>query len=279
MAADGPAFVAAAIRAACLAKAPRRTVQAVAAAVTSVFANVATASASTRAHDRQPPAATSAKAGAADDDASPEALLEALRAARRKQRQRKKYLRRAAQAAAKATSAASDGGVGVLQLGAVRAPAPHDVAVGDIDIGTVHGTRKPKRRKKGSGASGGRGGGGSSGDYLSLGVGAEVLQCDTVRASAPMDISVAEELNDYWADYASDDVFMKFVVMKYEGLHLDAIVEHLAKLKGFLVAACSATGGHRGGSVAMAEAALREFKGSLGFSEDPHLAAVCRRDG
>jgi hypothetical protein len=279
MVADGPAFVAAAIRAACLAKAPRRTVQAVAAAVTSVFANIGTASASTRTHDRQPPAATSAKAGASDDDASPEALLEALRAARRKQRKRKKYLRRAAQAAAKATSAASEGGEGVLQLGAVRAPAPLDVVVGDIDFGTVHGTRKPKRRKKGSGASGGRGGGGSSGDVLSLGVGAEVLQCDTVRASAPMDVSVAEELDDYWADGATDDVFMKFVNMKFFGLHLDAIVEEHARLKNFLVSARSIPGGQRGRLVAKALATIREFQGNLGFNAVSPLAADCRRDG
>ena len=94
MVADGPAFVAAAVRAACMAHAPRRTVMGVAAAVAGVFAHPAT----TRAKPRDVAAEQAcARAEHADSEAPPEELLTALRSARRSQRQRKKQRRRARQ--------------------------------------------------------------------------------------------------------------------------------------------------------------------------------------
>jgi hypothetical protein len=99
MAADGPALLAAAVRAACLAKAPRRTIQAIAAAVAGVLVRPAT-------NEATPRQTSSAQAGpkrsAADvvDGSSPEELLVALRAARSAQRRRKKERRCAAKRAA-----------------------------------------------------------------------------------------------------------------------------------------------------------------------------------
>lgn len=122
MSADGPALLAAAVRAACLAKAPRRTVQAVAAAVAGVLVRPATSGdapsvvnagrvRSEFSHGRNP----------GGSDTSPEVLLEKLRAARREQRQRKKNNRRAAKAQAAAANASS-------QNEANEAEATHDVA-------------------------------------------------------------------------------------------------------------------------------------------------------
>ena len=93
-----------------------------------------------------------------------------------------------------------------------------------------------------------------------------------------MDVVVAGELDDS-AEDACDDGFMKFVNMKYEGLHLGAIVEHYAELKHFLVSARSIPGGQRGRVEALAAASLREFQGKLGFNADSPLASVVRRDG
>lgn len=85
---DGPAFVAAAVRAACLAKAPRRTVQAVVAADTGVFAHPSLHAAPRAGDGGQ--AKTLSKAAAAATGASPEQLVAALQAARRARRQRRK---------------------------------------------------------------------------------------------------------------------------------------------------------------------------------------------
>ena len=123
MAADGPAFVAAAVRAACLAKAPRRTVQAVAAAVAGVFAHPhASAKAATKVKVTPATQCTNDLGGHEDEDMP--ALIEALRSARRAQRRRKKERRRAAQSAvavAPDTTAADDGGAGTAI--AQQAPA------------------------------------------------------------------------------------------------------------------------------------------------------------
>ena len=96
---DGAALVAAAVRAAVLAKAPRRTVAAVAASVICALARAAAAV--------TPPRSTAAPARAPTADAGPDvaaddapALLAALRSARASQRRRKKERRRAGKAAA-----------------------------------------------------------------------------------------------------------------------------------------------------------------------------------
>ena len=186
--ADGAALLAAAIRAAVHAKAPRRTVQAVAAAVTGVL--------------WRPTAAAEPHIDARVQAGTP---VEELRANRNAQRQRKKDRRRSA--AAKASNAAPVMSAEVLQCDTVRASAPMDVEVA-IECGVAHGAMKSKRRRKG-GESGRLGGGAVSGDVAAL-VGAEVLQCNAVRASAPMDVEDAEVLDDYWADDAVDDDFMKY---------------------------------------------------------------------
>ena len=98
MAADGPALLAAAVRAACLAKAPRRTIQAVAAAVAGVLARPAPAAATPRLAPSVPANFGRHAADGATSDASPEELLAALRAARAAQRKRKKERRRAKKA-------------------------------------------------------------------------------------------------------------------------------------------------------------------------------------
>lgn len=94
MAVDSAALLAAAVKAACLAGAPRRTVQAVASAVTGVLVRPAGAVLHT---DLRMPAGTQCRAEGDDDPAQ---LLSALRSVRKAQRQRKKERRRAAKQAA-----------------------------------------------------------------------------------------------------------------------------------------------------------------------------------
>jgi hypothetical protein len=294
MVVEGAGLLAAAIRAAIQAKAPRRTVQAVAAAVTGVLVRPSAAAA--RDIDASGPAGTT---------------VEETRAKRSAQRQRKKLRRRSA--ADKAACAAPASGAEVLQRSAVRAEAVDVEPV--VVCGMAHGLRGSKRRKKGSEAKQ-SGGGAASGD-VATGFGGEVLQRKAVRASsslvfaddevlddywadeggygagdgvsfvsagvlqrcavrasAPMDVVVAEELDDYSSEDACDEVFMKFVNMKYKGLHCDAIVEEHARLKNFLVSARSLPGGQRGRLVAKAVATIREFQGNLGFNADSPHASV-----
>lgn len=95
MAVDSAALLAAAIRAACQAGAPRRTVQAVASAVTGVL--IRPAGAVPRSASGMP-AGTQCNDGVGDDDAAQ--LLSSLRLARSAQRKRKKERRKAAKLAA-----------------------------------------------------------------------------------------------------------------------------------------------------------------------------------
>ena len=94
---DGAALLAAAVRAACQAKAPRRTIQAVAAAVTGVLVRPM-AEAVPRARSEVPAGAQGAPVPAPAED--PAVLVDTLRAARRAQRARKKVRRRKAKQAA-----------------------------------------------------------------------------------------------------------------------------------------------------------------------------------
>ena len=107
MSADGASLMAAAVRAAVLAKAPRRTVHAVASAVAGVFARPATA-----ATPEQAPAARAGSqrtaAAAESGDKSADELLHALRAARSAQRRRKKARRHAGKETARAAAAGND---------------------------------------------------------------------------------------------------------------------------------------------------------------------------
>ena len=94
---DGAALLAAAVRAACQAKAPRRTIQAVAAAVTGVLVRPM-AEAVPRPRSEVPAGAQGAPVPAPAED--PAVLVDTLRAARRAQRARKKVRRREAKQAA-----------------------------------------------------------------------------------------------------------------------------------------------------------------------------------
>ena len=91
MADDGAALLAAAIRAAILAKAPRRTVQAIAAAVAGVLMRPAGACAKPAAVPSEPASKHAAESGSF----SAEELLDKLRACRREHRRRKKERRKA----------------------------------------------------------------------------------------------------------------------------------------------------------------------------------------
>jgi len=106
MAADGPALLAAAVRAACLAHAPRRTVQAVAAAVTGVLAHPKTAAAEQAPATGTPVRSHRAATQEKEAGTSPEELLRTLRAVRSAQRKRKKERRRAAKQEEKAQESA-----------------------------------------------------------------------------------------------------------------------------------------------------------------------------
>ena len=114
---DGPAFLAAAVTAAIRAKAPRRTVQAVAAAVANVFGRPVTARATPRTHAAESAGAQGRACGEGDESRARDAqgLLDSLRAARSAQRRAKKARRRAARAAA--SSVPHDAAAGGLHQG------------------------------------------------------------------------------------------------------------------------------------------------------------------
>lgn len=104
MAADGPAMLAAAVRAACLANAPRRTIQAVAVGVARVYAHEPSRATQKVTGKAQPATQSATVPGEYVVENMP-ALVEALRTARSAQRKRKKERRKAAQAERKAQSA------------------------------------------------------------------------------------------------------------------------------------------------------------------------------
>jgi hypothetical protein len=106
---DLAALLGAAVRAAVLARAPRRTVQAVAAAVTGVLVRPA-AAASPRRWQEPPEDDKGSKQGDACDGASAEELLQALRQARAARRRKKKQSRRLRKAHGTAEAAAAGGG-------------------------------------------------------------------------------------------------------------------------------------------------------------------------
>jgi len=95
MAIDGASLLAAAIRSACLAKAPRRTVQAVASSVTGVLVRQEAAGATPVPRARVP-AESHRTAVHKEEETSPEELLQTLRAVRSARRKRKKEKRKAA---------------------------------------------------------------------------------------------------------------------------------------------------------------------------------------
>jgi len=95
MAVNGASLLAAAIRSACLAKAPRRTVQAVASAVTGVLVRQEAVGAVPGLSARVP-AESQRTAVFKEEETSPEELLQTLRAVRSARRKRKKEKRKAA---------------------------------------------------------------------------------------------------------------------------------------------------------------------------------------
>jgi hypothetical protein len=274
---EGAALLAAAIRAAIQAKAPRRTVQAVAAAVTGVL--------------WRPTAANTPQVDARAQAGTPVAEVRANRMA---QRQRKKDRRR--DAAAKAPDATSSTGPVVLQCDTVRAAGSCEVAVAAIAGCEAMGSRRAKRRKKGgrsfqsSGALGSR--------NVEAFSGAEVLQSSTVRASAPMvtaDEGVGEVLDDYWADAGGSDKPLALEVQLYEvadapmdvsvvGLAVDsgakrrALLKNYERQKKFLSAVCANAALGRGSSEAQrTRRALEVLEVQLGIV--PNLTGIRRRDG
>ena len=126
VAADGASLLAAAVRAVILAKAPRRTVQAVAAAVTSALVHQPAAS-RTRAETREP-AGTPAAQPAVPKSSSPEELVAALQASRQDKRRRKKERRRANRSLR--TSNGQAAGLALTEASLQRHDAEH---AGDAD--------------------------------------------------------------------------------------------------------------------------------------------------
>ena len=132
---DGPALLAAAVRAAILAHAPRRTVQAVATAVASVLVRPAMAKA---APATVPAAAASAPRSAAPafGDASADALLEALRAKRSAHRAAKRErlkARRSASAAPGVSESVNEAPVPAATGSAPETQAATGLATGGVE--------------------------------------------------------------------------------------------------------------------------------------------------
>ena len=113
MAADGPAMIFAAVDAACKAQAPRRTIQGVAAAVASVFAQLQPASANAKIRARNAKPAARCTTDRMDvDEVTPDAIVEALKSVRSAKRKRKKERRMAARATSAEDKKATDGRAG-----------------------------------------------------------------------------------------------------------------------------------------------------------------------
>lgn len=154
MVADHAALLASAVRAACLAKAPRRTVQAVAAAVTAVLV---------RPTPVAPPDTDTgelAKSPDVNPDIREDELVMRLRMARAQRRRAKRQRRRDAKAAATsvpgdvvAQDTASTGQVGVpSEVPVVPAPVPVQDDV--VDDGLAHTTSPPRKLPRLEGAEG-----------------------------------------------------------------------------------------------------------------------------
>ena len=133
MSEERAALLSAAVRAACLAKAPRRSIQAVASAVAGVLLRPCTASTHVTDPDVRP--STQRANSAPVDGCSAEELLAALREKRSAQRARKKACRKAAKIAragnATVPAEPSMPQVGRNQISSTRAPAEHGVSQAD----------------------------------------------------------------------------------------------------------------------------------------------------
>ena len=133
MSEERAALLSAAVRAACLAKAPRRTIQAVASAVAGVLLRPCTASKHEMDPDVRP--STQRANSAPVDGCSAEELLAALREKRSAQRARKKACRKAAKIAragnATVPAEPSMPQVGRNQISSTRAPAEHGASQAD----------------------------------------------------------------------------------------------------------------------------------------------------
>lgn len=148
MSADGAALLAAAVRAAVLAKAPRRTVQAVAAAVAGVLVRPAAANAA-KGTGPSVPAGSQCAAAEGAGDPSPEFLLDSLRAVRSAQRRRKKERRQARkEATRKATPQEEDvkRELVPVRVGALQ-PAPMD-STDDARAKVPHELEAPAKRMR-----------------------------------------------------------------------------------------------------------------------------------
>ena len=141
MAADGPALVAAAVRAAVQAKAPRRTVAATAAAVTSALLAAARSSAAPGTRAR---AGTGRTAASPSDGASVEAIAEVLQAARSARRQRKRARQRVARRERQRAAPVGGGADGAPKSAdvamEVEPAASTSAASGDTELGKLTGT-------------------------------------------------------------------------------------------------------------------------------------------
>jgi len=153
MPADGAALLAAAVRAAVLAKAPRRTVQAVASAVTGVLARPETAQAAKGPVPTVPAGSQSAAAESAGEQ-TPEVLLQTLRAARSAQRRRKKERRKARKEATRnaAPSTEAEGRELEPLPGGTMELVPTDAKrTGITDLSSSHAGAPPAKKLKGGG--------------------------------------------------------------------------------------------------------------------------------
>jgi hypothetical protein len=272
---DGPAFLAAAVRAAVLARAPRRTVQGVAAAVAGVFANNLPSARATPTTDvRRQPADIPGVARQAEEDSSPEALMEALRAARRERRICKKKRRMATKAAkvACATSLAVDV--------AMTSREEHD----DSKIAAVVGegdceSECPGRETAISGAPSMSKRRRRSCDVPGVPHDQSGCVLMAVCADEPLEVEVqaGEGINDYWAD--APIVVKGAAPCSVEGMLQRTLQKDLARQKRYLTAVCSNAALGRGSAEATrARNLILGIEARLAL-EDPNLAGVVRRDG
>ena len=142
---DSAALLGAAIRAAILAKAPRRTVQAVASAVTGVLVHSPAPGAASRAVPKAQ--ATEGAVGAATamppNGSSAEELVAALREARRAQRRRKKANRRARKRSARETASETH-----MEDDDTREAGLHGMERGKDDLDDVRRRRDAPKRPR-----------------------------------------------------------------------------------------------------------------------------------
>jgi hypothetical protein len=255
-----------------LARAPRRTVQAVAAAVAGVFANnLPSARATPPTVVRSQPADIPGREGGIEVGLSAEELTETLRSARRERRICKKKRRMATKAAkvASVSSLAADVDMSLREAKGIRMASGAVEGKGGFEnespsrVSAISDAPSmTKRRKQCDDIPGGLSGG--------------VALDDGADKPLEMEVQLEEVLDDYFAD--APMVVKEAGPSVVEGAQRKALLKNYERHKKFLTAVCANAALGRGSFEAKRTRGLIEgLEAQLGIG--PNLTGIRRRDG